>query len=88
MPARLDWQVVVRPLPLLAVQAVTLYQPVSVVWQSIVGCVPVADAEQLLAFTQSVSLVVWQVTVWPLLAEAVQRPELAKPVSVVWQVMV
>ena len=87
LPERPVEQVTVWPPLLLAVQLVAFTSPVSVVWQSMVGCVAVAEAVQLLALTKPVSLVMLQVTVCPPLTEAVQRPELAMPVSVVWQAM-
>lgn len=65
-------------------------QPVSVVWQVRVGPPAGLDAVQEEALTKPVSLVVLQVTVRPATGPpfGVQAPELAMPVSVVWQVMV
>ena len=56
-----------------------------------VGPVPGLEVEQVPTLTQPVSLVVWQVTVCPVVelkAAAVQVPTLTQPGSLVWHWMV
>ena len=82
------WQVVVRPLLVPAEQLLLSSQPVSVVGQVTVGPEAGSEAVQEETFDAPESLVIWQVRRYPVLVEAVQDPELTKPVSVIWQVMV